>query len=242
MHSGADGSLLGLLLGSAGGDGFGESIAPLGDVDGDGVPDFVVGSPGWHPSPRTHAPKGRLDILSGATLEPIRSYRGKRFGRTLGIRLTAMDPRDPLSGSFAHPEYRAGGRVGFTIRDARRRGGHRVFLEERNRVAFGLDMTGLGDVDGDGAPDLAVASRTVQSPDGTDGTTLVEVFSGARRRLVFAWQGVERDGDRLSLSRTGDLDGDGREELVVGIPNAEQALVFRLVDDSDPSLHVRTPR
>ena len=44
LYSGADGALLRELHGDEAGDRFGEAVAGAGDVNGDGVPDVVVGS------------------------------------------------------------------------------------------------------------------------------------------------------------------------------------------------------
>src|SRR5262245_22678083 len=45
LYSGSTGTLLLTLVGTSVGEAFGRSVAGLGDVTGDGVPDFVVGGP-----------------------------------------------------------------------------------------------------------------------------------------------------------------------------------------------------
>ncbi len=58
---------------------FGQTLAPVDDCDGDGVPDLVVGDPWWGPDSR-----GMLRLYSGRTFEPLRTWRGEQAGGSLG--------------------------------------------------------------------------------------------------------------------------------------------------------------
>ena len=58
LVSGVDGTILHQFDGAASGDEFGSSLAGVGDVDGDGVPDVAIGAPGAGP--------GRVYVYSGA--------------------------------------------------------------------------------------------------------------------------------------------------------------------------------
>ena len=63
VYSGKDGSVLRTLTGTVPGDTFGFDATGMGDVDGDGVPDFVITS-AWSDD---HGPQtGRTYIISGA--------------------------------------------------------------------------------------------------------------------------------------------------------------------------------
>jgi hypothetical protein len=74
----------------------------------------------------------------------------------------------------------------------------------------------VGDVDGDGRPDLAVARAGHASITGR-----VELRSGASGATLFVLQtGVPGDGFGMALERVPDLDGDGRDEIAIGIPLA----------------------
>ncbi len=89
VFSGADGSSLFVFGGSAIGDYFGESVAASGDIDGDGVPDIVVGAPGADfNGPNT----GRVFVYSGADGSEIFSVDGNSNGGRLGASVSgALD-------------------------------------------------------------------------------------------------------------------------------------------------------
>ena len=178
----------------------GRSVASLGDVDGDAVPDFAAGAPEWTGAP---APAGRIVVVSGRDGRIVRTLRNETGGSNFGAYvasagdLDADGAQDILLTAHGLVEVRSG-RTGELLLRIEEAG-------EEPRKALGI-----GDADVDGVPDLAVSYRdfpisrlAVRS--GQTG----DVFWGSEGRLdEFAW----------SFAALGDADGDGSPDLAIGEP------------------------
>lgn len=83
------------LRGQVKGDGFGHTVAVIGDVDGDGVADWGVGAPNARHRPSGYENVGRVDVFSGATGARLSSIWGHREGGTFGY---AIAPTGDVDG------------------------------------------------------------------------------------------------------------------------------------------------
>jgi len=115
----------------------------------------------------------------------------------------------------------------------------------------------IADADNDGAPDLLVAAPRGGSPDrigfGTASiipSSRIALATGNMRVDVLASTTIRGDaeGDALSALASGDLDGDGRYETIVGAPQADGddyeyvdaglVAIFTLADESPDTLRL----
>jgi hypothetical protein len=187
-------------------DGFGQSLASVPDVDGDGVDELLVGSPGPLQSQRP----GRIQLFHGAS----------------GVELFHVDGigGDRLGGSVSPAGDLDGDGVGDLLVGAPGVGRARVFsgsnglrlLDLRGRAgAFGHSVAGMGDIDLDGVPDLAVVELDPPDPVRTS-RGRVSIVSGADGHELRSLAGIDQD-DRFGteIVNLGDVNGDGRSELAV---------------------------
>jgi len=155
---------------------FGQSIAAVGDIDGDGVADLAVGS--------------RFDPPESTTIG------------TGSVRILFMNAEG-------------------TVRD-------RVELRPPAGELWGLALAPLGDLDGDGTPDLALGLPILQNINpnylGEVSILFLEPSGGVRERHRIDHPMPSPGAARwfgLSLAWLGDLDGDGVVDLAAGGATSE---------------------
>ncbi len=223
--SGATGSLLWRFDGGAAGDWLGYSVAGAGDVDGDGHGDLVVGAINAWGNGFSEA--GQALVFSGLSGSLVWRFEGPSSGARLGVSVAGAgdvdgDGLDDLI--VGAPRNRIG-----TLQDA---GSAFVFSGGTGSVilqvdgspgvlAVGQAVCGLGDVDGDGVPDLAIGAPSSNGTNGRIQAGLVRLHSGVDASLIWEYSGAWMHAALGSaVASTGDIDGDGVSDLLVGSPGA----------------------
>jgi FG-GAP repeat protein len=83
---------------------------------------------------------------------------------------------------------------------------------------LGHAVSGAGDVNADGYPDLLISAYTA-SPWGRNRAGSVFVFSGADGSQLYRWNGAKADDNfGTSAAGAGDVNGDGYADLIIGAP------------------------
>ncbi len=203
------------LLGQAPGDQFGWEANAIGDVDGDGVSDFVTMAP-TNDAGGTNA--GRIYVHSGAGGQQLWQATGLAGGQLGFVGAGAGDINgdlipDVIAGA---PGSGAGRAIVYSGQDGS------VIHQFFGQVAsdrFGFRVAGGGDANGDGHADLLVSADWHDAA-GTNSGRLY-VYDGSDFSLLCTADG-EAAGHQLGSSTAfvGDLDGDGRDEFIVGAQNA----------------------
>jgi hypothetical protein len=222
--------------GASAGDLLGWSVAALGDVSGDGYPDLAVGEPGFD---RPGLPDvGRVLVHHGSpaglSVQPALVIEGEVAGERLGGQLAWTGDLDGDGVADLALGRPSAGRVELHLSSAASPPGLRAcaddVLEDPGAPpCFGAFVAGVGDLDGDGLDDLGVTADGCGGS--TAGETTVWSRGGAVLRTIFRQPelvdlggGGEPDGGArrplLGVGPAGDVNGDGRADLVTTSPTA----------------------
>jgi hypothetical protein len=205
---GQDGSDLFVIHGATG-ENLGSSIAGLGDVDGDQVPDFAASSA---------AAGGQVVVYSGATHAQIYAVPGAPYQ----TKLVALGD---LDGDLV-TDFAAARLDSVTSNVDVRSGATGVLLYtlSKDSNTFGISLASVGDVDQDGVPDLLVGDSEEHVLSQFSGAA--HLYSGSNGAWIRSFYG---DGGftqefGYSVAGMGDVDGDGVPDLAIGAPE------FRYLD------------
>jgi hypothetical protein len=213
IYSGRDGRILRTLKAENVKDDFGRHVEGVGDVNRDGYADVIVGAPNNSTAGEN---AGRAYVYSGKNGQLLLTLSGENPGDNFGSAVAGYSDAQHTLLLVGAPA-------------AGRKHTGRVYvydgLSSVPKFTIEADETGaslgqmflsvLGDVDGDGVPDV-YASDWANSAKGPS-TGRVYVHSGKDGHRLFALTGeTAGEGFGTSPSVAGDVDGDGHADLIVG--------------------------
>jgi hypothetical protein len=204
--------------------GFASSMAVVGDLDGDGVADYVVGA--YDQTVNGNERQGRVFVFSGQsgklllTIEdptpPLgtEAYKGTAFGFAVATAgdVNADGTPDLLIGAFGQDDngkaFFFNGKDGTLLH---------TFQAPQPQLGggFGFAVASLGDLTGDGVPEVLIGAFA------QDGDGRAYVFDGHTGTLLYTVAPPQSAGNSefgWSVAAAGDLDHDGLCDFVVGAP------------------------
>lgn len=214
VYDGKNGTVLHTLKAGAPTDLFGRQASGIGDVNGDTIPDLIVGAPGGAQAAADYT--GRAYVFSGKDGSLLFTFKGAGAGDGFGSSVSGAS----AGGAFTII-------VGAGAGGPNRTGRASVYTSLSDTPAFVIDgddtsralsamFVGVpGDLDGDGALDV----YTSDWPGGGNGpgSGRVYVYSGKTGKPLHVMTG-ENAGDNLgsTQAKAGDVDGDGTPDLILG--------------------------
>lgn len=214
VYSGATGARIYAMNGSVPDGWFGYSVAGAGDVNGDGIPDFIVGLPAYYPPAYAYVYSG----ADGSLLYEKALYTNQVGGyEELGSSVAgAGDVNGDGFADFIVADSRDGdfGGSAFVYSGA---DGALLYQEHgsTNNWGLGYSVAGAGDVNGDGKADFIIGAPGAYFE---ASTTHAYVYSGTDGSLLYQMSGTYGTRFGFSVAGAGDLNGDGKADFIVGNP------------------------
>jgi hypothetical protein len=252
------------ILGAETGDNLGAGVA-VGDLNGDGVDDIIVGAPFSNGIPEQRTDMGEAYVVFGGpsiatTIDTLAAQQNagllpaegfSHLGRTFAVADVNGDGIDDLIAGAPYAGRQANtppggqrttvGEVYVVFGSRQLKGQVRVARDEEDVRLSGIavsdqfgDSVAAADVNGDGVADVIVGASGYDAPDRTDAGGTFVFYGGASlpsvatlREADVTITGARADDGFGALVAAGDVNGDGKAEVIASAPAASGASTAR---------------
>lgn len=221
VFSGRDGRVLHDFAGESSDHGFGLDVADAGDVNGDGHSDVLVAAPYVSAQAvlTARGKPGLAHVYSGKDGSRLATLEGPSTGIGHVVSVSPLgdqngDGHADVVVAYGYLPPVAGSVVAYSGRDW-----SVLFRLEgaEGEVRFAESIGNAGDIDGDRVADVIVGAGGAVG--GGRDRGVAKVFSGKTGSLIHAWTGeVDFAAFGSSVAGIGDVDRDGRSDLLVCAP------------------------
>jgi len=222
VYSGRNGRVLLEIDAPQPGEAFGRHVADLGDVNGDGHADFVVGAPLNDAGGKD---AGRAYVFSGADGATLLTLTGEGAGDQLGATAGGAVQDGRMTLIVGAPNAGEGdlGRV-YVYHTLDDEPAFVIDSDPQGAQLGAMFVSAVGDVDGDGVLDVYASDWAGDGDRGQQGAGRVYVVSGADGHRLYTMTGeAAGDGFGIGVADAGDVDGDGHADLVIGAWQSHEA-------------------
>jgi hypothetical protein len=216
IMSGKDGKLIREHYGDGPGDLFGLGVNGIGDINGDGVDDYIIGAP-ENGDPVNNYGTGYARLYSGKDGKTIHTFKGYEVISEFGFSVAPAGDvnRDGITDIIIGSTLEGYGAGSARVFDGKTRKMLYNFPAPQEGDHFGVCVNSAGDVDADGHADVLVGAANAYSF--LKGA--VWVFSGRTGKALYHIKGSATSG---MLGRwvqgIGDVNNDGHADFIGGDP------------------------
>ncbi len=221
----------------------GAAVAFAGDFNGDGYGDYVIGSPGYSvpaaPPAKAIVSAGKAEVISGKDGSVLAAITGNAAKDAMGFAVAGNADVD--NDGFADVVVGAPNvtvlHVGsVTVLYGGSGNRRHTFWGAMKNTSFGSAVA-LGDVDGDGHADVIIGAPKDNSPVPSQKVAgSVTVYDGNTLQSSKRFYGQSRNAHAGTAIATGDVDGDGTADIIVGAPDENGVGSVRVYNHSGTEL------